>query len=220
MTTSPTAPSPPTPPPARKRRRFALVAGVAVGLALAAALAWWLLSRDSGPSPGPLTTPEMTEITLRRHPGQQFGFGLAVAYNNGEKPAVLRSLGLIDPTPGLRVVGTRVAGPERELLALGSTSEWPSDEFTDQRPVRGFAVAPISEPDGERGVELLLGLRADKLGRYETSGVVVDYTVGDTEHRAYIRNGLSVCVIPASERIEDESCPFSDEVASPTAKDG
>lgn len=218
MTTNPTALEPLKRSSARTRRRTVFVA-TAVALALAAALAWWLLIRDSGPTPGPLSNSEAASITVKRHVGQPFGFGMAVAVNHGDQPAVLRSIRLVNPTPGLRVIDTRVSGPEREMLSLSTSSEWPSDDFTDQRPVAGFHVAPVDEYDGERGVELLFGLQADRVGRYDARAVAVEYTVGDTEHLAYIRQGIRVCVIPASERIGGGDCPALTGLNGPIVED-
>lgn len=66
-------------------------------------------------------------------------------------------------------------------------------------PVRGFEVAPQSETAGERGVELVLALQADKPGRYEFKAIAVEYTVDGTRHRATIRNGIGVCVTAPGE---------------------
>jgi hypothetical protein len=191
-----------SPPQAPRRRRFgrAAIAALLVAALGLAAILWLTLGRGGDPSPGPLSSPAASSIGIGRTAGQPFGFGLALAWNTGDRPAVLDRIAPVDPTPGLRVVATNAAGPKREYMFVASTQTWPSDEFTDLHPVRGFEVAPRSSPAGERGVELVLALQADKPGRYEFKGVVVDYTVDGEQHRAIIRNGIGVCVTPPGER--------------------
>src|SRR4051794_30147326 len=122
--------------PAARRPRWVFVALGAV-VVIAAALVWALLLRSSGSSQGPLDTPGVESVSFIQHPGDEFGYGHAVAYNRGSEPAELDRIRLVDPTPGLEVIGTKVGGPNRELLSLSNTPKWPTDEFTDQRPVKG-----------------------------------------------------------------------------------
>ena len=91
--------------------------------------------------------------------------------------------------------------------ASPSRRTWPSDEYDDIHPVAGYRVAPDKTPDGERGVNLLFGLHAKKLGRYEAQAVAIEYTVGDDEHLSYVHASLLICVIPASQSLDDnEDC--------------
>lgn len=171
---------------------------VAVAL-VAAAGAWFVLRGDGEPTPGPLTSPDATSGGFGRTAGRPFGFGLAVAWNTGDRPAVLERIEPVDMTSGLRVLDTRASGPDRDSLSVAATRQWPSDEFTDLHPVKGFEVAPHTSAAGERGVELVFGLQADKPGRYEMVAVAVEYTVAGKRHRAIIRNGIAVCVTPPGE---------------------
>ncbi len=129
-------------------------------------------------------------------------------FNSGSVPVVLTRIRLVDPTPGLEVVGTAVGGPDRELLTLDRAPDWPSKAFTDQHAVAGFVVAPSSLPDGERGVELLFGLRAARPGSYQARAIAVEYAVGEEEHVAYVRRGVNVCVSSEdSEPVSDCALP-------------
>jgi hypothetical protein len=192
-----------TPRRAHHRAKRLGLAGAAV-IVLLAVLVWWLFIRDSGPSPGPLTAPGSEWVSIFQHPGDEFGYGFGLAYNTGEEPATLKRIRLVEPTPGLEVIETAVGGPDRKLLTLDATFSWPSDEFTDQHPVAGYRVAPQSEPAGERGVELLFGLRVGKLGTYQARAIAVEYTVGGSEHVAYIRRGVKICVVPDGEPLEGD----------------
>jgi hypothetical protein len=171
-------------------------------LAVAAGV-WWKGIRE--PSPGPLANDTAESIGIGRHPGSLWTYGNPVAWNTGETPAVLTRVWLVDPTPGLRVVDTRVAGPARKVQSVASDPKWPAGELTDLHPVEGFQVAPRSQPDGDRGVEFVFALRADRPGRFTARAVGIDYTVDGDEHRLYLSYGLGVCVTAASQPL-DRNC--------------
>lgn len=180
-------------------RRSRALAALAAGAALAAAallLIIVLRGDDGEPTPGPLGTDEIQSLGFSQEVRREFTFGLPVAFNRGDEPAVLERIVLVDPTPGLEVVATRVAGPDRRILFKASDEVWPSPEITDLHPVEGFEVAPQDEPGGDRGVELVFAGRADRPGRYRTHGVQIDYRVGDTEHRSTLNISFRVCVLP------------------------
>jgi hypothetical protein len=179
----------------RRPRTLAAIAAAVAVAAAALALAV-VLGGDDEPTPGPLGTDEVQSLGFSHEVGRDFTFGLPVAFNRGDEPAFLERISLIDPTPGLKVIATRVAGPDRRIFYFSADQFWPPREITDLHPVRGFEVAPQDEPDGDRGVELVFAARADRRGRYRTHGVRIDYRVGDTEHRATLRNVFRVCVLP------------------------
>jgi hypothetical protein len=184
-----------------------LLAAAALGAAVAVALVVFASDDDDGPTPGPLGSDEVVGLGAPQEAGRDFTFGLAVAYNRGDEPAVLERISLVDPTPGLRVIETRVAGPQRRLLYQAGDYRWPSPEITDLHPVRGFEVAPRDQPDGRRGVELVFRLRVDRPGRYTARGVQIDYRVGDTSHRSRLTTAYRVCAVPEREPTEGRRCP-------------
>jgi hypothetical protein len=189
-------------PPARSRRP--LIAAAA-GLAVVVVVAVWLIARPAGgPSQGSVSAPGVESVSMFREPGQTFGYGFGVAYNTGQQPAIIQAIRLLDATPGLEIVATRLSGPARKLLFLDSTLNWPAQEFTDQRPVRGYQLAPATRPDGQRGVELLFGLRAPKLGTYQARAIAVDYTIDGNQHTAVIHRGVKICVVPDREHVNHE----------------
>jgi hypothetical protein len=192
--------------PARSRVPLALAAPLVAGAA-AVVLAVVLLAGDGEPSAGPLGSDEVQGLGAPQEAGRTFTFGLPVAYNEGDEPAELERISLLDPTPGLKVVGTRVAGADRRLLYQSGDPNWPSRRITDQHPVNGFEVAPQDTPEGRRGVELVFGLRADRPGRYRTEGVQIDYRVGDTRHRSTMLIALRLCVPPRGATAEGRRCP-------------
>lgn len=42
--------------------------------------------------------------------GKAFAYGVPIAYNRGDEPAAIDRIALRDPSPGLRVVETVIAG--------------------------------------------------------------------------------------------------------------
>jgi hypothetical protein len=136
----------------RRARTLAVIAAAVAFAAAALFLAVVLLGDDGEPSPGPLRTDEVPSSGFSHEVGRDFTFGLPVAFNRGGEPAVLERISLIDPTPGLKVIATRVAGPDRRMFFFAAEPYWPPREITHLHPVRGFEVAPQDESDGDRGV--------------------------------------------------------------------
>jgi hypothetical protein len=201
--TADAASSPSVARPARKRLRLAVGAGIVV-LAIGGLLV--LLLRGGGPpTAGPLASPEHSSIGFPQKAGNAFPFGLAVAFDRSGRPARLESIAPVAPTPGLRLLDTRVAGAARGGTLVGSY-RWPDPAFKDLHPVRGYVVPPAGSPAGRAGVQLILVLRADRPGRYVVKGVSVDYRVGTTSHRAVIHQGMAVCVVPADQKLPDGGC--------------
>jgi hypothetical protein len=184
-------------------RRAAAALGVAVA---AVALAAWLGYRAlANPTPGPLASDVAESLGIQRRVGETFTYGMPVVINSGDESAVLSRIEPVDPTPGLRLVDTRIAGSERRFFYFASGS-WPDpSRFTDLHPVPGFVVPPANVAGWERGAELIFVLRADEPGRYAFDAVAVEYRVGGREHRAVLDIGLGVCVTN-ERRLPDERC--------------
>jgi hypothetical protein len=179
---------------------------------------------DAAPAPppppsGPLADDGGSGLSLPQNTGVPFTFGVPVVVNRGERPVVLERIALEEPTAGLDVVGTRVAGPKRRIRLKASEYRWPPRDIDDLHAVRGFVVAPQSTRDGERGAELVFGLRATKPGRYGFGAVTVDYRVGGRRHRDRIGHALHVCVGDFGPRWFERPCPLPSEAGIGTEED-
>jgi hypothetical protein len=173
-------------------RRAAPLALIAAAVVVAG---WWGYRSFGPPTPGPLASDVAESLGLRRQIGETFIYGLPVVINDGDEPAVLERIEPVDPTPGLRLIHTRISGSNRKHFAFAS-GRWPDpSRFTDLHPVRGFVVHPDDVTGWERGAELIFVMRADNPGRYKFKAVAVDYRVGSREHRAVLDIGLGVCVM-------------------------
>lgn len=180
-------------PPSRRLALAAAVLLVGVGGVLL------FILRDGGRSPGPVVVDEANRLSGSVPTGREFMYGIPVIYNDGDEPAVLERARFYRATPGLEIVKTLVAGPKRELNLVSSSRRWPAPKDfrpTDLRPLRGYRLAPRSEPTGEFGVELVLVMRVRRPGRYITRGVQLDYRVGGDRHRRILPNGYAACAKP------------------------
>jgi hypothetical protein len=66
-----------------------------------------LVVRTGGPQRGgPLDNQAVTATGIRQHPGDLIGYGVPVAFNDGDTPVKLKSARLVNPTPGMRIVHT------------------------------------------------------------------------------------------------------------------
>jgi len=199
---APQAPRPLPPPRRMSLRRWLLVLAALAVAGLVGLAVWWFGVRE--PTPGPLDADIGESVGVGRPAGAEWGYGFAVVYNESDKPAVLERISLVDATPGLEVVGTGIAGPDRKILSMATWMEQP-DELGRIVPVEGFRLAPVSEPDGERGAELVFRIRTPRPGDYTSSAVAVEYTVDGKEHRSVLGYGLGVCVQPP-DRFDKPRC--------------
>ena len=104
-----------------------------------------------------------------------------------EVVATLRSVSLVDPDPGLTLVGSGIlTGPFEGYVVK---SYLPGT----MKPIAGTVITTKpGDPSGD--VFLVLGVRADlHQGRQTARGVWLDYTVGGVAHRALLPWLLSVC---------------------------
>src|SRR4051794_17025511 len=120
-----------TPPRRRRLTRRSMIPSAAALAAAAAGVVFFLL-RPSGPAQGgPLENPEVTAAGLRQHPGDTIGYGVPMAWNEGKELVTLKSVQLINPTPGMQIVETFASPPDRERNGIAFSETWPSDEYSD-----------------------------------------------------------------------------------------
>jgi hypothetical protein len=170
---------------------------LALALVALAGIGVWRLAVREAP-PGPLDGDIGEWVGVGRPAGAEWGYGFAVVYNQGDEPAVLERISLVDATPGLEVVGTGIAGADRTYGSLATWMELP-DDFGPVVPVEGYELAPFDEPEGKRGAELIFRIRTPRAGDYTASAVAVEYTVDGEEHRSELGYRLGVCVQPPAE---------------------
>jgi hypothetical protein len=172
-----------------------LLGSVGVVLACAVGAAWLLdgLGDDASVRTigGPLACVDCSRIatSIPAALGAPVSFGLLSLTNRGSAPAVVETIELVEPTPGIELVQALVGGPTGIGLLNGLPRRDPDNPL---RPVRGFAV-PRADPATDRLHQVILVLRTTRYGRSWFSRIAVDYRVGASPYRAVFEEGVALC---------------------------
>lgn len=132
---------------------------------------------------------------------RSFSYGMPIVYNETTSKMTLRSVHLVDETPGMQLVGAYALGPHRYLghhrINLFSGGDgWPTGIHAPIRPLqplRGHTVPRRGTPEHGWGTELYLKLRVAHTGRFEFKHLAVRYRVGGKTYRAVIRHPFAAC---------------------------
>jgi hypothetical protein len=144
---------------------------------------------------GPLNVMVGTAEAARMRSGSSVTFGVSL-HNESDSVPVLDSVRLIGLDPGLRVVGAGVMTTEDG--GIGIVRGYPPGG----RLVHPLSGAPIANTTS-LPAQALIGVIADRPGRYDVAGVEIAYHVGTHRYLAVILQGFSVC---ASARGVEPSC--------------
>ena len=125
--------------------------------------------------------------------GVPLSFGSLVLGNMTDRPITISSVGVAEADPGLTVVGVTVAsGQERKAIAVGVLPGYPSDN-----PGADYRDPPvIIDPVGgasPRGVDIVVGLQANRPGRWRARGIEVTYEWRGRQYVTTFANTLVVC---------------------------
>ena len=197
------------------RRVFVTLTLTGAMIALGLGAAEFSLSREHvGPSAdGPLGTnaPDLgtNSVPIRR----SFSYGMAIVYNHSSSRMTLRSVRLVDATPGMKLVKAFALGPHRyqgdHRINLWSGDDgWPSalrNPPRPLRPLRGHPVPRQGRPEARWGTELYLKLRVAHAGRFQFRHLRVRYRVRDHPYVAVIEHPFRSCGRPDPDQI----CPIA-----------
>jgi hypothetical protein len=150
-----------------------------------------IVFRFVGEVGGPLNVNVGTIEGSHLRAGSTVTFGIFL-HNDTDSIAVLDSVRLIELDPGLRIVGEGVMTTEEG--GIGIMRGYPPGGVL----VHPLAGAPIANSTS-LPAEALIGVAADKPGRYDVAGVEVSYHVGTQPYRAVILEGFSVCASDSAE---------------------
>jgi hypothetical protein len=132
---------------------------------------------------GPLGVEAGTIEGANRSIGTRVTFGIFLE-NQTSSVATLDGIRLIGSQPGLRIVGEGVT----RSGWVGAVDGYPPPRLIVE-PVSGAPIAnTTSHP-----TQLLIGVIADRPGRYDVAGVEVSYHVASQPYRAVILQGFSLC---------------------------
>jgi hypothetical protein len=160
---------------------------------------------------GPLRDVPEHGYSLTVAEGETFTDALESLVVEGDKPAVLDSVELVD-AEGLEVVGYQLIGPERKVN-LDWVPGYPPRERDDEHLDESLIVpgdTPI-QPKETNGWELLLGIKVTQPGPLYRGGIRYTYTVDGVQYTKTVPAQLKVCTSP--EHLVDGYCPPSEDDA-------
>lgn len=168
--------------------------GLAAVVAVGVAAGWVLFSENTAPTPGPVDVDAVDSLSFPMTAGKAASWGHTLLLNSGEETAVIDRIAPVNPSPGLEVLDVKVAGPDRTTGGVSFSLEWPTRDYGELQPVAGAVLPPQDTAAGRMGTEVIVALRARKPGRYDITGVELEYRVGDTRHRRVLRAAMRACV--------------------------
>lgn len=144
-----------------------------------------------------------------RHVGERFTDGMEVLSFRGEHEAMIDSVQLVG-AKGLRVVGVRLAGPERGIGSIQVMAWPPRDPELETSSIMPAIGVPLKPKKSGASYELLLGLEVtdEGSGYLVRKGVRVDYTVDGTHYSQYLPAALGVCTLETSVDPATGECPL------------
>lgn len=156
----------------------------------------------------PLGGPPPNGYYLVRPVGATFTDGQLIVFNLGEK-----DLEIVDVEPelagdGLRYLGAKITGLDRELGSVQVEDRYPptNPELGPTQPATGVVLpAADSEADRKRGYELLMGYKVVGLGRSTVRAVEVTYEVAGQERTQSWTSTIAVCTPDVA---PDGECAF------------
>ncbi|MFN2544608.1 MAG: hypothetical protein ABR600_08585 [Actinomycetota bacterium] len=135
-------------------------------------------------------------LGVQVHPGDEVVLGgLVYARNRGHLTATLDGIDMLDPSAGLRLVGTYVerpglnnAGGHRCIVTAGGLLLDVAP--TCRSPLVGTEVAPGESHE----LAILPVVRAEQVGRYHVGGFFIRYHVGPFHYSAFVFGWSFICV--------------------------
>lgn len=149
------------------------------------------------PGQGLVGNPEKNRLGMSVSAGEPFTYGLAIVFNTGSRSAVLEDVELVEATPGFQILTKEAAGADRRFGAIAGDRTYPPRHPRPGRlaPLAGFPVEPETTTNGQKGVEIVLGLRTPGPGTFRFQGLRVTYRVGAARYSTVIPHALRACAV-------------------------
>lgn len=196
-----------------------LVAALTAAAVTAATFALW---PESTPIDGPLVARyDNTSYDQIAPAGEPQTVPHTILYNEGDEPAVVERVRLLDVAGPLDLLGVRarLLVPSMNDGLYPRRPGYPPSAYASEPLTKQNMVPPTPKPapaaDPEKALQLLIGVRS----RGDAAGylaVEVTYTVGGQRYREVFHNGVTICS-PAEAAAEAEwsgaqgRCPGIDE---------
>lgn len=159
----------------------------AAATVLLAFMAWRLIDSHRVHEGGPLAEPKAFGSAALRgglDPGEPLSVGQYILENTGSGPVRVDRLWLVEPTPGLRLVGAYASHESHVGARRGY-----GPPRSASHPV-GLEVPP----GRDAAYVVVIGVQADKPGRYVTDGLRVAYHRGGRRWETTLRQSIVLCV--------------------------
>lgn len=161
--------------------------------------------------PAPLASGAVTAEAVGVATGSPATWAGVVLLNRGAAPLTLTSIEPSTLDSGLKVVGVQV----RVLGADGDAAGDPNPSVSGPgyppvhpgAPVAGTVLEPLVAADERPIAEVLVGLVADRPGRYVLSGLRVRYVVGGVEREGTLAHQIAVCATDPDDQAGDCTPP-------------
>ncbi len=163
-------------------------------------------------------------------PGEPVTDGLEVLYLDTPGEATITDVSFTPQDSGVEIVGVAILGPEdREMGATQLAAGFPPapaevsatvDTYDD---AVGYTVtyegprAPADDPEAMEGYQLLIGIAAETLGRFERKTIEVTYEMDGARRLYSIPAELIVC---SGSRIDATGLDCADSPSVPVTKHG
>jgi hypothetical protein len=147
--------------------------------------------------PAPLASSAITSEAIGVAPGSPATWAGVVLLNRGAAPLTLQAIEPVEVDAGLRMIEVQV----RVLGADGDASGDPNPSVSGPgfppahvgSAVDGTVVDPVVAADERPLAEVLVGLVADRPGRYVLRGLRVRYVVGGAEREGTLAHAVAIC---------------------------
>jgi hypothetical protein len=157
-----------------------------------------LVACGGGSAPSaPLASGAVTSEAIGVATGSPATWAGVVLVNRGTAPLTLSAVEPVSLDAGLKVAGVevRVLGPDGDALGDPNPSVSGPGYPPEHRgvPVAGTVLAPVVPADERPQAEVLVGLVADRPGRYVLRGLRIRYTVGGAEQEGTLAHAVAIC---------------------------
>ena len=197
VTSAPDASAPST---TKGRRRWVLivvvvVVAIAVVGAVAASGRWTSgVGRTTrlAPDDAPFSYPGRDTVGAPAPVGVPLSFGSLLLTNTTDEPITITGARVLEAEIGVTVLGVQFdASPHRKASVVGALAGFPAPN-----PGSAYQDAPVTvEPVTAlpMGVDVVVGLQANRPGRWRARGVEVSYEQGGRSHVTTYANTFVVC---------------------------
>ena len=146
-----------------------------------------------GPDDAPFAYPGQDRTGAPAPVGYPVSFGSLVLGNTTDEPITITKIEAREVDPGAAFLGVKIAtGADRRDYATGSVGGFPPDNpganFQDPPTV----IAPSAGPH-DRGVDLVVGMKATAPGNQYIKGLIVSYRRGGRDYVTTYDNTFLVC---------------------------